>query len=63
MDKVQVLIKDLNSDIIEQLLDDSDLSSWDFLGDERYILEYRDLADLGDTIEQLENAGADVEEV
>ncbi len=63
MDKVQVLIKDLGSDIIEQVLDDSDLSSWDFLGDERYILEYRDLADLGDTIEQLENAGADIEEV
>lgn len=63
MDKVQVLIKDLDFDITEQVLDDSDLASWDFLGDERYVLEYRDLADLGDTIEQLENAGADVEEV
>ena len=63
MDKVQVFIRDLDSDIIEQLLDGSDLTSWDFLGDERYILEYRDLSDLGDTIEQLENAGADVEEV
>jgi hypothetical protein len=63
MDKVQVFIRDLDSDIIEQVLDDSDLSSWDFLGDERYILGYRDLADLGDTIEQLENAGADIEEV
>ena len=63
MDKVQVFIRDLDSEIIEQVLDDSDLVSWDFLGDERYILEYKDLADLGDTIEQLENAGADIEEV
>ena len=63
MDKVQVFIRDLDSDIIEQVLDDSDLVDWEFLGDERYVLTLGTFTDLGDVIEQLENAGADVEEV
>ena len=63
MDKVTVIITGLDLNEIENILDESDLANYEYISDNRYLLEYRDLLDLGQVIEMLENAGADIEEV
>ena len=68
MEKVKVVIRDLDSTEIENILDENGMVDYEWIygcneDGNQYILSYKDDEDLGDVLELLYNAGADVEEI
>ena len=68
MEKVRVVIRDLDSTEVENILDENGMVDYEWIygcneDGNQYILSYEDDENLGDVLELLYNAGADVEEI